>query len=90
MPGPAGRPDNENTMRKMIREVIDARVKSGELDDTNLTINNLNMITDAFVEALRGVYHPRIEYPKLPAKENLDPEDQSRNIETTQMPESGK
>jgi cyclic-di-AMP phosphodiesterase PgpH len=65
----AGRPTDEDQMRKMIREVFDSIIQLGELNDTNLTLNDLDRITDSFIEALRGVYHPRIEYPTLPSKQ---------------------
>jgi hypothetical protein len=34
------------------------------LDDTQLTLRNLEEIIDSFTSTLRGVYHPRIQYPK--------------------------
>jgi hypothetical protein len=36
----------------------------GELNDTQLTLQNLDQIIDSFTSTLRGVYHPRIQYPK--------------------------
>lgn len=64
----AGRPKNEDEMRTMIEEIIQGRILSGELDDTPLTLQDLRIVADSFVETLRGVYHPRIEYPTLPVK----------------------
>ena len=43
------------------------RLKNGQLNDTNLTLQNLEEIIDSFSTTLRGVYHPRIEYPKMDA-----------------------
>ncbi len=61
----AERPKDENEMRSVIRLVIENRVASGQLDDTNLTLRDLDQITDSFTTTLRGIYHPRIEYPKI-------------------------
>lgn len=61
----ARHPQNEHELRQMIRSVIDARLNDGQLDESELTINDLNKILESFVETLKGVYHPRIEYPKL-------------------------
>jgi len=61
----ADRPKDENEMRNVIRSVIENRVASGQLDDTNLTLRDLDQITDSFTTTLRGIYHPRIEYPKI-------------------------
>jgi hypothetical protein len=64
----AGRPTDEEQMRKMVLTVIEDRIKSGELVDSSLTLKDLSLIADSFVGTLRGIYHPRIEYPTLPSK----------------------
>ena len=64
----AGHPKTDEEIRIMIEEIVQGRIKSGELDDTDLTLQDLHKITESFVETLRGVYHPRIEYPSLPPK----------------------
>ncbi len=61
----ADRPKDENELREVIRSVIDDRVKNRQMDDTTLTIKDLDTIVDAFAVSLRGVYHPRIQYPTL-------------------------
>jgi membrane-associated HD superfamily phosphohydrolase len=37
--------------------------KHNQLDDTLLTLRDLNLIAESFVTTLRGTYHPRIQYP---------------------------
>ncbi len=61
----AERPKDEQQLRKTIREVVDSRVKAGELNETSLTLRQLDTIVDSFSDTLRGLYHPRIEYPSL-------------------------
>ncbi len=61
----AERPREEDDLRLLIKAVIDERVSSGELDDTPMTLQDLNVILDSFSATLRGVYHPRIVYPIL-------------------------
>jgi membrane-associated HD superfamily phosphohydrolase len=43
--------------------VIDRAEKEGQLDNTQLTLHDLSLITESFVKTLRGTYHPRIQYP---------------------------
>jgi hypothetical protein len=62
----AGHPRDVEQIRVMVKDVIEDRIKSGELNDTQLTMHDLNLVATSFVETLRGVYHPRIEYPTLP------------------------
>jgi putative nucleotidyltransferase with HDIG domain len=63
----AERPKEEDDLRVLIKAVIDDRVAAGQLDDTYLTLLDLNEIVDSFTATLRGVYHPRIIYPQLEA-----------------------
>jgi len=35
------------------------------MDNTQLTLRDLNTITDSFVTTLHGAYHPRINYPEM-------------------------
>lgn len=48
----------------LVDEVIAERVTDGQLDDCDLTLRDLKVIAEAFKATLRGVYHPRLEYPE--------------------------
>ncbi len=61
----ADRPKDENELRTLIKGVVDHAVASGALNDTNLTLHDLDVIVDSFTNTLRGIYHPRITYPKI-------------------------
>lgn len=65
----AERPDTRDELRNVIKDVVDNRLSSGQLDQTDLTLRDLDEIIESFTTTLRGIYHPRIEYPKL---EQLD------------------
>ncbi|MBX3036120.1 MAG: HDIG domain-containing protein [Anaerolineales bacterium] len=60
----AERPSNDDEIRKLVRSVIQTVQKFNQLDDTLLTLRDLNLITESFVTTLRGTYHERIQYPK--------------------------
>lgn len=64
----AERPGDENELRRIIQTSVEDRVKLGELHETTLTLRELDAIVDSFVATLRGVFHPRIEYPELQPK----------------------
>jgi putative nucleotidyltransferase with HDIG domain len=59
----AERPPDENALRKVIKSVIEQRLSSGQLDETDLTLRDLDQLIDSFTTTLRGIYHPRLEYP---------------------------
>ncbi|HAV76364.1 MAG TPA: hypothetical protein DCX53_03320 [Anaerolineae bacterium] len=73
----AERPQNEKELRRLVLSTIEAAQKQGQLDDTQLTLKDLSIITDAFVTILKGTHHSRIAYPKetpaleQPATENV-------------------
>jgi hypothetical protein len=60
----AERPQDEETIRKLVLSTIESAQKQGQLDDTGLTLRDLGITTDAFVNILKGTHHPRIAYPK--------------------------
>jgi len=55
---------NEDILNQMIDEVIHKRFFEGQLDESNLTLKDLNLIKQSFIETLLGIYHQRIEYPE--------------------------
>ena len=60
----AENPRDDEAMRKIIVSTIEMAQKQGQLDDTQLTFRDLTAVTQAFVNILRGTFHPRIIYPK--------------------------
>jgi cyclic-di-AMP phosphodiesterase PgpH len=68
----AERPQDEDEIRELVRSTIEIVQKQGQLDETQLTLNDLGIITNTFVTILKGTQHPRITYPKeLPAGEDV-------------------
>ncbi|WKZ40327.1 MAG: HDIG domain-containing protein [Anaerolineales bacterium] len=60
----AERPTDEDTIRKLVSSVVETVQRYNQLDDTLLTLRDLNLIMESFISTLRGSYHPRIQYPK--------------------------
>jgi len=70
----AERPKDVDDLHDLIKDVVENRVTLGQLDDTDLTFHDLEVIIDSFTTTLRGIYHPRLEYPnqKKAAPPKLD------------------
>ena len=49
---------------EMVREVIKKKFMEGELDESNLTLHDLDRVTQSFVRVLNAMFHTRINYPK--------------------------
>jgi len=58
-------PRDEAELRSLIDVVFEFYEKNGQLDDTNLTLKDLQVIKDSFFHTLMGTYHPRVKYPDL-------------------------
>ena len=50
-------------IRNMVNTLFRAIFEDGQLDESNLTMKDLNQIADAFVRKLESVFHHRIAYP---------------------------
>lgn len=51
------------SIRNMVTKLIDQRMHDGELDESGLTLSDLNVIKEKFISILTGIYHKRIAYP---------------------------
>jgi putative nucleotidyltransferase with HDIG domain len=51
------------TIREMIRAIVDDCLRDGQLDETDLTLSDLRVLSEAFGRMLVTIYHQRIEYP---------------------------
>ncbi|WP_250859886.1 HD family phosphohydrolase [Oceanirhabdus seepicola] len=52
-------------IEEMVSNIIKGRLDDGQLDNCDLTLKDLTKIKEAFLKGLGGIYHQRIEYPKL-------------------------
>lgn len=53
----------------MVKKLIKDKLHDGQLDECDLTLRDLDIIANAFIHSLGGIYHSRIEYPEIVAKE---------------------
>ena len=65
-------PKDEEELKTLIDKTFDFIEKNGQLDETNLTLRDLQAVKASFFYTLMGTYHPRVEYPTL-EKTNTKP-----------------
>lgn len=58
-------PRTDVELRTLVKKVFEYLQQEGQLDQTSLTLNDLNMAIDSFVSTLKNSYHPRIIYPEI-------------------------
>ncbi len=56
------RPDPEN-IRAIVVKIFDAIISDGQLDQCDVTLQELRTIREAMISALTAIYHARIDYP---------------------------
>ncbi|RKX88418.1 MAG: phosphohydrolase [Spirochaetes bacterium] len=52
-------------LERIVWDIIIEKFNSGELNESELTLRDLEIIKNSFVQILAGYFHTRIEYPKL-------------------------
>ena len=87
----ARRPSNRQEIADIVQEMIDARMRGGQLDDSGLTLNDIKAIKAIFIEMLQAVFHPRINYPATLPKPDTLPETAASGLKpaiTQDIPET--
>ena len=54
-----------NAIEKFIERLIRGKLEDGQLTESPILICDLDDIVEAFTSVLKGVFHERIEYPKM-------------------------
>lgn len=63
---------NPQKIDALVWEIFRKRIRNGQLDDANLTFNELNKIRESFVSTLTTMLHGRIAYPKDQEEQDED------------------
>jgi putative nucleotidyltransferase with HDIG domain len=71
----ANRPRSVEQIEELVDALIKNRVEDGQLDDSDLTLRDLQKVRDTLVNVLQGSYHPRIKYPQDSFLEKGEEED---------------
>ena len=71
----ANRPRSVEEIEELVDGLIQNRVGDGQLDDSDLTLRDLQKVRETLVTVLQGSYHPRIKYPEDNLAEKGEEED---------------
>lgn len=63
----SARPDSDEEIAKIVNHIIDQRVSDGQFSESDLTLHDLDVVRQVFISALKGTFHPRIQYPESEA-----------------------
>ena len=54
----------KDEVEKGVRKILFDKINDNQLSECNLTLKDIESITQAFVKVLAGIFHDRIEYPE--------------------------
>jgi len=61
---------NEESLKKLINQIIDSKISNNELEDAPLTFKDIKSIKSIFLEKMKNIYHVRIQYPSEETSKN--------------------
>lgn len=50
-------------LKNVIKKIVDAIIADGQLDECDITMREIDLVSKAFHRVLIGIYHRRIDYP---------------------------
>jgi membrane-associated HD superfamily phosphohydrolase len=75
-------PESDEDLRALIKGMVDRRIETGQLNNTDLTLKDLKVIIDSFTATLKGTYHARVDYPEEDNSNGKDPDiDQLQDVD---------
>lgn len=58
------KPQSNKEIAEVVHRIIEGKRNGGQLNASQLTLNELQKIEDTFVDIFKGLFHPRIDYEK--------------------------
>lgn len=59
----SSRDHSAENIAQVVDRIFQDRISSGQLDECDLTLTDVQRVKAAFLSVLQGIFHPRIEYP---------------------------
>lgn len=69
----AVRPNTEKAIEKLVNSIIEDDILEGQLNQSGLSLGDIDQLRSSFIETLKGRFHVRVQYPgnELLTVENL-------------------
>jgi putative nucleotidyltransferase with HDIG domain len=67
-------------IRGLIQTILDDILKDGQLEDTDLTLSDLRVVTETFLRVLANIFHQRIDYPGFDFNAGAGPRREKRAV----------
>ncbi|UCG76309.1 MAG: HDIG domain-containing protein [Gemmatimonadota bacterium] len=67
-------------IRSLIDQLVGARIRDGQLDQSPLTLDDIHRIKAEFAQTLTSFYHQRVEYPSVANRQSPPPGAERRSV----------
>mgnify|MGYP001175631672 FL=1 len=57
------RPNTERAIEKLVTTIVEEDILEGQLDDSKLSLGDIDLLRASFIETLKGRFHVRVQYP---------------------------
>jgi len=57
-------PRTVEDIERIVKTIIDGRLAAGQLDECGLTLHDISLARESFIETLKGFFHSRLKYPE--------------------------
>jgi len=75
------KPQSNKEIAEIVHRIIESKRNDEQLNDSKLTLNDLQKIEETFIDIFKGLFHPRIDYEKA-----VKPRPQATKRDTASKP----
>ncbi len=61
-------------IEQMVNDIFEDKLKDGQLNETNITLKEINTVKNTMIDGLMSIYHSRISYDETGSKTKKGPE----------------
>ena len=59
---------SEPRVQSLVRAIVEEKLSDGQLDDSQLSVSDMERVVETYSHMLTSMYHARVEYPPAPDK----------------------
>ncbi len=59
-------------IKQMVSDIVEDRIKDGQLNETSITLKEINIVRDTLIDGLISIYHSRLSYDEPGLKTGAD------------------
>lgn len=56
-------PNTEEAIERLVNKIVDEHLSEGQLDNSGLTLGDIQLLKESFIKTVKGRFHVRVRYP---------------------------